>query len=45
MQRLLDIQASCQRVSVLIAEEHFHVEPWQSWTDSNLVNNSGEGTR
>ncbi|MFT3716462.1 MAG: alpha-E domain-containing protein [Gordonia sp. (in: high G+C Gram-positive bacteria)] len=43
MPKLLELQASCRAVSECIAEEHFHVEPWLSWTDTGLVNNPEEG--
>lgn len=31
-----DLQNTCREVSESIAEEHFHVEPWVSWTDAGL---------
>ncbi|MFM9377249.1 alpha-E domain-containing protein [Gordonia sp. VNK21] len=35
--QLLDLQETVRRVSESIAEEHFHIEPYVSWTDTGLV--------
>ena len=32
-----DIHATCRAVSESIAEEHFHIEPYVTWTDTGLA--------
>ena len=34
---LQDIHATCRAVSESIAEEHFHIEPYVTWTDTGLA--------
>ncbi|MFT3899930.1 MAG: alpha-E domain-containing protein [Gordonia sp. (in: high G+C Gram-positive bacteria)] len=34
---LADLQETCRAVSESIAEEHFHIEPYVSWTDTGLA--------
>ena len=34
---LRDIHATCRAVSESIAEEHFHIEPYVTWTDTGLA--------
>lgn len=35
-QHLFDLQQTCQAVSESIAEMHFHIEPYVSWTDAGV---------
>ncbi|NNG95883.1 alpha-E domain-containing protein [Gordonia araii] len=41
---LLDMQETCRAVSESIAEEHFHIEPYVSWTDTGLAGFEHGGT-
>lgn len=43
---LLTLQETCRAVSESIAEEHFHIAPYVSWTDAGLASGpDGEGLR
>lgn len=40
-ERLLGLQETCRAVSESIAEEHFHIAPYVSWTDTGLAAGPG----
>lgn len=45
-EHLLSLQQTCRRVSESVVNEHFHVAPYVSWTDTGLATGPGpEGAR